>query len=65
MASLYPEKRPYTVKPSVTTGARNQVSVPGLGLLLGMGAGEADGDRRGQWGPQASSLIPESTSTED
>jgi hypothetical protein len=32
--------------------------VPELGLVLGMG-------RRGQWGPQATSLIPGSTSTKN
>jgi len=38
---LYTQKRPYLAKPSITTGARSQVPVPELGLLLGMGAGEA------------------------
>jgi len=33
-------------------------------LLLGIGAGEADGGRRGQWGRQAA-ITPESTSIED
>jgi hypothetical protein len=41
--NLYTEKKPYSAKPSITTGARSRVPVPGLGLLLGMGAGEAHG----------------------
>jgi hypothetical protein len=40
---LYTEKRPYSAKPSITTGARSRVPVPELGLLLGMGANEAYG----------------------
>jgi len=39
--NLYTEKRPYSAKPSITTGARSRVPVPELGLLLSMGAGEA------------------------
>jgi len=40
---LYTEKRPYSAKPSITTGDRSRVPVPELGLLLSMGAGEAHG----------------------
>jgi len=40
---LYTKKRPYSVKPSITTAARSRVPVPELGLLLGMGAGEVHG----------------------
>jgi hypothetical protein len=40
---LYTEKRPYSAKPSSTTGARSRPPVPGLGHLLCMGAGEAHG----------------------
>jgi hypothetical protein len=35
---LYTEKRPYSAKPSITTGARSRVPVPELGLFLSMGA---------------------------
>jgi hypothetical protein len=64
MAGLYREKRPYSAKPRITAEARSRVLVPRLGLL-GRGAGEAHGGWRGQWGPQASGLMPESTSTAD
>jgi len=43
--------------------------VPTLGLLLSMGAGEVvgagevGGGRQGQWGPSATSLMPEPAST--
>jgi len=43
MAGLYTEKRPYSASPRITTGAQSRVPVPGLGLLLGMGVGEAHG----------------------
>jgi len=43
VAGLYTEKRSYSAKPSITIGARSGVPVLGLGLLLGMGAGEAHG----------------------
>jgi hypothetical protein len=36
--------------PTAKAGAQSQASVPRLGLLLSMGAGEADGSRRGWWG---------------
>jgi len=38
---------------------------PCRALLLSMGAGEAGGGRRGQWGRPATALMPESTSIED
>jgi len=41
--NLIPKKRPYSAKPSMITAARCRASVPRLGLLLGMGAGEAHG----------------------
>jgi len=41
--------------PTAKAGARSRTSVPRLGLLLSMGAGEADGGRRGWWG-QARSM---------
>jgi hypothetical protein len=40
---LYTEKRLYSASPSITTAARSLVPVPELGLLIGMGAGEAHG----------------------
>jgi hypothetical protein len=36
--------------PTAKAGAGSRASVPRLGLLLSMGAGEADGGRRGWWG---------------
>jgi hypothetical protein len=41
------KERPYSAKPSITTGDGFRASLPGLDLLLGMGAGG------GPWGPQA------------
>jgi hypothetical protein len=36
--------------PTAKAGAQSRASVPRLGHLLSMGAGEADGGRRGWWG---------------
>jgi len=44
--NLYTEKRPYSAELSITTGARSRIPVPELGLLLGMGAGEAHGGHK-------------------
>jgi len=46
------KKRAYSAKPSITSGDRCRASLPGLDLLLGMGAGG------GPWGPQAAGLMP-------
>jgi hypothetical protein len=46
------KKRAYSAKPSITSGDRSRASLPGLALLLGMGAGG------GPWGPQATGLMP-------
>jgi hypothetical protein len=43
MAGLYTEKRQYSAKPSITTGAQSRVPVSEQGLLLGIGTGEAHG----------------------
>jgi hypothetical protein len=40
------KERAYSAKPSITSGDQCRVSLPGLALLLGMGAGEAGGGRR-------------------
>jgi hypothetical protein len=45
-------KRAYSAKPSITSGDRCRASLPGLDLLLGMGAGG------GPWVPQATGLMP-------
>jgi len=46
------KERAYSAKPSITSGDQCRASLPGLlALLLSMGAGEAGGGRRGQWGP--------------
>jgi len=44
------KERAYSAKPSITSGDQCQASLPGLALLLSMGASEADGGRRGWWG---------------
>jgi hypothetical protein len=36
--------------PTARAGGRSRAPMPRLGLLLSMGAGEADGGRRGWWG---------------
>jgi len=46
------KERAYSAKPSITSGDRCRASLPGLDLLLGMGAGG------GLWGPQATGLMP-------
>jgi len=46
------KKRAYSAKPSIISGVRCQASLLELALLLGMGAGG------GQWGPQATGLMP-------
>jgi len=46
------KKRAYSAKSSITSGDRCWASLPGLALLLGMGAGG------GPWGPQATGLMP-------
>jgi len=46
------KKRAYSAKPSITSGDRCRASLPGLALLLGMGAGG------GPWGLQATGLMP-------
>jgi hypothetical protein len=47
---IYERKRRKNSMPTAKAGARSQASVPRLGLLLSMGAGEANGGRRGWWG---------------
>jgi hypothetical protein len=45
------KERVYSASPSITSGDQCRASLPGLvALLLSMGAGEADGGRRGWWG---------------
>jgi hypothetical protein len=44
------KERAYSAKPSITSGDQCRASLPGEALLLSMGAGEADGGRRGWWG---------------
>jgi hypothetical protein len=44
------KERAYSAKPSVTSGDQCRASLPGLALLLSMGAGEAGGGKRGWWG---------------
>jgi len=46
-AEIIGKERGYSAKPSITPGDRCWASLPGLDLLLGMGAGG------GPWGPQA------------
>jgi len=46
------KKRAYSASPSITSGDRCRASLPGLDLLLGMGA------CGGSWGPQATGLMP-------
>jgi len=46
------KKRAYSALPSISSGDRCRGSLPGLALLLGMGAGG------GPWGPQATGLMP-------
>ena len=46
------KKRPYLAKPSITTGARCRASLPGLDLVLGMGAGG------GEWGRNPPATCP-------
>jgi len=46
------KERAYSAKPSITSGDHCRASLPGLALLLGMGAGG------GPWGPQATGLMP-------
>jgi len=46
------KERAYSVKPSITSGDQCRASLPGLALLLSMGAGG------GPWGPQATGLMP-------
>ena len=46
------KKRTHSAKPSITSGDRYRASLPGLDLLLGMGAGG------GPSGPQATGLMP-------
>jgi hypothetical protein len=46
------KERAYSAKPSITTGDQCRASLPGLALLLSMGAGG------GPWGPQATGLMP-------
>jgi len=58
---LYTEKRPYSAKPSITSGAQRQLPVPGLDLLLGMGTSEANGGRK----PQASCPSPPAPKTNE
>jgi hypothetical protein len=61
--------------PTAKAGAQFRVPVPSppprhggrrgrLGQARPMGAGEAGGGRRGQWGPQATGHVPEPASTE-
>jgi hypothetical protein len=45
-------KLAYSAKLSITSGDRCRASLPGLDLLLGMGAGG------GRWGPQATGFMP-------
>ena len=47
---LYTKERKESPMPTGRAGARSRASVPRLGLLLSMGAGEAEGGRRGWWG---------------
>jgi len=44
------KERAYSAKPSIASGDQCRASLQGLALLLSMGAGEADGGRRGWWG---------------
>jgi hypothetical protein len=44
------KERAYSAKPSITSGYQCRASLPGLTVLLSMGAGEADGGKRGWWG---------------
>jgi len=44
------KERAYSAKPSITSGDQCRASLLGLALLLSMGAGEADGGKRGWWG---------------
>ena len=46
------KKRVYSAKPSTTSGDRCRASLPGLDLLLGIGAGG------GPLGPQANGSMP-------
>jgi len=66
------KERAYSAKPSITSGDQCRASLPGLALLLSMGAGEAGGGKRGWWGqarpmgavshrPHARSLRPNAT----
>jgi len=49
-------QRPYSAKPSITTGAQSRVPVPELGLLLGMGQARPMGAASDR--PHARSLRP-------
>jgi len=44
------KERAYSAKPTITSGDQCQASLPGLALLLSMGAGEAGGGKRDWWG---------------
>jgi len=44
------KERAYSAKPSITSGEQCRASLPGLALLLSMGAGEAGGGKRDWWG---------------
>jgi len=44
------KERAYSATPSITSGDQCRASLPGLALLLSMGAGEAGGGKRGWWG---------------
>jgi len=44
------KERAYSAKPSITSRDQCRASLPGLALLLSMGASEADGGKRGWWG---------------
>jgi len=47
---IYERERRKSSMPTARARARSRASVPRLGLLLSMGAAEADGGRRGWWG---------------
>jgi hypothetical protein len=48
--NLYTKERKKIYMPTARAGAGIRASVPKLGLQLSMGAGKADGGRRGWWG---------------
>jgi hypothetical protein len=55
------KERAYSAKPSITSGDQCRASLPGLALLLSMGAGEANGGRK----PPASCPSPPAPNTRE